>query len=147
MNSRLPTTTPTYGYGTWAEAFTTSGVLFSPGGGYLQGQFLCGQVLTHKVSAEEYYVLIPTANLYGSSGSYDPTSLNFVSEPAVEIYRSADYYMLSCVARVGTDLVARYPGTSLAAFYGGGGLNSCVIAGDKVLVTYLAENVEQGPLG
>ncbi len=143
-NSRLPTTVPTYQYGTWVEAFTTTGVVFSPGGGWLANQFLCGQCVTQKISAEEYYTLVPTVNLVGSTGSYDPTSLNFVSEPALEVYRSADYYMLSCVARIGTDRIVRYPGSNVASHWTSGGANSCLMAGSKMLITYLSENTEEG---
>lgn len=131
-------------FGTHIESYSTGGVLDSMAGGLIHNMHICGQMVTHKVSAEEYYPLLPTVNVFGSSGTYDPTSDNFVSEPAIEIYRQGTYSNWKCVARLGTDLALRYPGPNVSGAVTAGGANSVVIHGDRMLVTYLAENVEEG---
>ena len=119
----------------------SAGVFFEQA--YIKSQRQIAQMVSAKVG-DRIVPVLTCVNQWGNTGSYDPTSVNFVSETAVEMYTPGAGIGWACVARLGTDLVARYPGSNVSGDYLTTAARSAIASGSKILVTYLAENVEEG---
>ena len=147
---------PAYG-GTLVEWYTSGGAQFAQG--TIRNQTMVGQIACYRSTDGTYISTIPTQIVYNASDardSYDPTAGTFVPDPSIELVRmnyavyGSTSLQASVVARLGTDLAIRYPGILTAealsaAQYGFvGASNSTAVSGQKVLVSYLAENVEEG---
>lgn len=130
-------------------------------GGTLLGSFtlhyytMIGQVVTQKASASSVHALITAQSNYDPDATdmYDPAAVMFLPDPSVEVFRftktlttvATTQFVCAPVARIGVDVVIRYTGmlpSAAGTFISAA--NSVVADGDRVIVTYLAENVEEG---
>jgi hypothetical protein len=118
---------------------------------------LIGPVVTLRNSGDTFDALFPTQVCYEPitpQNSYDPNSNSFVPDPSVDVFRSVStldpntgsvVLGVYCVARLGTDLVIRYPGgLNLGSTLFIGSSCSCIDKGSSALITYLQENTIDG---
>jgi hypothetical protein len=129
-------------------AYTSGGVTsaFLGLGASMRSLRLAGQMVTHKATSNRLVPYLTCINQWANTGSYDPTSVNFVSETSVEVYRAgyAGVEEFTCCARLGTDQVVRYPGSTIVGDYAVTSSCSVIAVSDKITLGYLAENVEDG---
>jgi hypothetical protein len=115
---------------------------------------MIGQMVTQKLSASSVHAVITAQTNYDpvSATPYAPTDSDFLPDPSVELFRftktlttaGTTVFVAAPVARVGTDMVIRYPGMLPTATTYISSSCSVLAVSSKILVTYLAENVEDG---
>jgi hypothetical protein len=143
--------------GTRVEWMNSAGAQFASG--IIRNQSLIGQIINFRTSDGTYACLFPTQAVYDvpdARNSYDPGSDAFVADPSIELMRmvylvyGSTSLQASVVARVGTDLAIRYPGILSTVTYGApqkgfyANSNNSSVDGQRILLSYLAENVEEG---
>jgi hypothetical protein len=133
--------------------------------GVIKHQTMVGQTVTMRSphSASELYCLFTTQVCYRPDlpiDSYDVDSDYFVPDPSIEVFRMSPssldgtfYLTPHCMARLGTDLVIRYPGSLNPLDESGVNPNTqfvsapsnCIPVGTgRALIGYLQENVIEG---
>jgi hypothetical protein len=151
--------TPTL-YGTSVEWVTGAGAIFASG--VIRNQTMVGQIICFRSNDGSFISLIPTQAIYDvvdPRESYDVASDAFVPDASIELIRMnqivwggpGDVSLLpNAVARLGTDLAIRYPGilgpeaTGSAQRYFFSNSSNHAIDDQRLLFSYLAENVEEG---
>jgi hypothetical protein len=135
-----------------------AGALFV--GGPIRHQTIAGQLSTVRADSGDFVCYFPMQVNYAPSvwppTAYQPTNAGFTPDPSVELYRmtlqlynGSTTLVPSCVAHIGVDTCTRIPtggltasATALPVFITSP--SNCISASQRVLVTYLAENVIEG---
>lgn len=129
-------------------AYTSAGATsaFLGLGAAMRSLRIVGQMVTHKATSNRLVPYLTCINQWANTGSYDPASANFVSETSVEVYRAgyAGVEEFTCCARLGTDQVMRYPGNTITGDYAVTSSCSVIVVSDKITLSYLAENIQDG---
>lgn len=122
-----------------ARAYSGGALLVSGTAPWYQ---MVSQICTVKIeSSTQFYPVFALSPYYALSGGDDPTSVEFISDPSVELMRLrydpnvASAVLFDPVGRVGTDMVTRYPGEPL-------GVNSIVYAGGAIRLVYAADSLD-----
>lgn len=99
-------------------------------------------ICTVKIEATtQWYSVFSVMPYYANAGRNDPTDVNFISDPSVELmrmrYDSGPVAYFDMIGRVGTDMVWRHPTTPA-------GLNGCCFVRSdlKMRLTYVADEAD-----